>query len=123
MDVNTLKRYLLLTWDAKTAKGDWTPDCPSLNQCAITSLVVQDFFGGDLLRCLMTNGDSHYWNRLPNGSEVDFTEDQFDYITDQPIKRDFVIRAREYVLSFPETVVRYNLLKNRIEQLIAKNKQ
>jgi hypothetical protein len=101
---------LLLTWCAETAKGNWNPNNPSLNQCAITALVVQDYFGGELLRCLMTNGDSHYWNRLPDGTEVDLTEDQFRDIEAKPLKIDFVVRTREYVLSFPETSRRYHLL-------------
>lgn len=119
MNVDTLKRLLLTTWSANTAQGEWTPECPSLNQCAVTALVVQDFFGGDLLRCKMTNGNSHYWNRLPDGNELDLTADQFDHIEAQPLKNDFVIRDRDYVLSFPETVKRYILLKEKIALLIS----
>jgi len=113
VDIITLKQLLLKAWCKETAtKGDWTPDNPSLNQCAITALVVQDYFGGDLLRCLMTNGDSHYWNRLPDGTEVDLTEDQFALIEGKPLKNDYVIRERKYVLSFPDTMERYHLLKH-----------
>jgi hypothetical protein len=115
IDVDDLKKMLLKAWCAETAKGDWSKENPSLNQCAITALIVQDFFGGDMLRCKMTNGDSHYWNRMTDGTEVDLTEDQFKLIDDKPLKEDFVIRTREYVLSFPDTASRYNLLKHRIE--------
>lgn len=118
MDIQTLKDTLLLTWCAKTAQGEWTPKCPSLNQCAVTALVVQDYFGGDLLRCKMTNGNSHYWNRLPDGTEEDLTADQFLLIEDKLLKEDFVIRPRDYVLSFPSTTTRYQLLKQRIETLL-----
>lgn len=118
MDIKTLKELLLLAWCAETAKGDWNPKNPSLNQCAITALVVQDYFDGELLRCLMTNGDSHYWNRLPDGTEVDLTEDQFQYIEAKPLKKDFVIRTSEYVLSFPETSKRYYLLVHRLAVIL-----
>lgn len=119
MNLKTLEKCLLQSWSAETAQGEWTPECPSLNQCAITALVVQDYFGGDLLRCKMTNGNSHYWNRLPDGTEVDLTEDQFNFIEAKPLKDDFVIRARDYVLSFPETARRYALLKEKVACLLS----
>lgn len=46
-----------------------------------TALVVQDFLGGDLiLGEVHVEGvkvGNHYWNWLPDGSEVDLTADQF----------------------------------------------
>lgn len=119
MNLKTLEKCLLQSWSAETAQGEWTPECPSLNQCAITALIVQDYLGGDLLRCKMTNGNSHYWNRLPDGTEVDLTEDQFNFIEAKPLKDDFVIRARDYVLSFPETARRYALLKEKVACLLS----
>lgn len=118
MDKTILKNALLKAWCAETALGNWTPECPSLNQCAVTALVVQDYFGGVLLRCKMTDGDSHYWNRLSDGTEEDWTEDQFKYTEAQPLKSDFIIREREYVLSFPNTKLRYELLKQRVEDFL-----
>ena len=47
-----------------------------MGQCAVTALVVQDFLGGELIRAFVC-GESHYWNRLPDGSELDLTADQF----------------------------------------------
>lgn len=114
MDIDTLKNILTLAWCAETAQGKWSEDCPSLNQCAVTALVVQDYFGGDLLRCKMTNGDSHYWNRLPDNTEADLTEAQFQFIEAQPLKQDFIVRERAYVLSFASTLTRYELLKQRV---------
>ncbi len=112
--VGELLAVLAHAWAADTAKGDWSPDCPMLNQCAVTALVVQDWLGGDLLRCLTAKGDSHYWNQLPNGKEVDLTAGQFVYSGDEPLRSDTIIRTREYVLSFPDTVARYEILKRRV---------
>jgi len=120
VDINMLNEALRQSWCAETANGDWSLNNPSQNQCAITALVVQDYFGGDLLRCLMTDGDSHYWNRLPDGTELDLTEDQFVHTQSKPLKENYVIRNREYVLSFPDTATRYNLLKSKIEAFIEK---
>ncbi|MEK7066312.1 MAG: hypothetical protein AAB965_01925 [Patescibacteria group bacterium] len=120
MDKTRLKELLLSAWCAETAQGKWTPECPSMIQCAVTALVVQDYFGGEMLRCKMTDGDSHYWNRLPDGNEEDWTEEQFDYIEAQPIKSEYIVREREYVLSFPNTKMRYDLLKEKVERLSRK---
>jgi hypothetical protein len=71
------------SWGRDTAdKGDgWTPENPSRGQCDVTSLVVQDIFGGELLAAgVFRDGErveSHMWNRLPGGIELDLTRDQF----------------------------------------------
>lgn len=99
------------SWTATTsATPSWTPACPALGQCAVTALVVQDFFGGDLLRAIVC-GDSHYWNRLSNGYEIDLTADQFSEIR---LESSPEVRAREYVLSFSETARRYETLKDAV---------
>jgi hypothetical protein len=47
----------------------------------MTALVVQDLLGGDLiLGEVHVDGvrvGNHYWNRLPEGTDVDLTGDQF----------------------------------------------
>ena len=67
--------------DTSSPDNDWTPDNPSCGQCDITSLVVQDLFGGDLLAAdVFRDGErveAHMWNRLPSGLEVDLTREQF----------------------------------------------
>lgn len=97
-------------WSAETsADPSWTIGNPALGQCAVTALVVQDRYGGELLR-VVNRGASHYFNRLPNGVEVDLTREQF--VGWEPSKPE--IRTREYVLSFEPTRVRYDLLRARI---------
>jgi hypothetical protein len=98
-------------WTATTsASTDWTPERPSVGQCAVTALIVQDELGGVLLRTINANV-SHYWNRLPDGSELDLTRDQFDVWEPGEI----VERDREYVLSFPETRRRYEELRSAVD--------
>jgi hypothetical protein len=71
------------SWSRDTADkdDDWTPENPSRGQCDVTSLVVQDIFGGELLAAgVFRDGErveSHMWNRLPGGIELDLTRDQF----------------------------------------------
>jgi hypothetical protein len=102
------------SWSTETARGDWREDVPSLNQCAVTALVVQDYLGGVLLRCLTEKGDSHYWNRLPSGKQVDLCKEQFKHIPDKPLLNTTIERDRVYVLSFPDTMARYQILSKRV---------
>ena len=82
-------RYLLrLIVDAQTshAPEQWKPENPFRGHCIVVSLIVQDFFGGDLL-CASLQGlrfegsvilaGCHCWNHLPDGAEVDLTIEQF----------------------------------------------
>ena len=95
-------------WRRETSyePGKWSPENPTHGQCAITALVVQDLLGGDLLRAKV-NGAEHYWNRLPNSSELDLTRDQFG---SAPTTTAPERVSREYVLSFSNTVRRYRQL-------------
>jgi len=71
------------SWSLDTAEEDdgWTPENPSRGQCDITSLLLHDIFGGELLGAdVFRDGqrvEAHMWNRLPGGMEVDLTRDQF----------------------------------------------
>ncbi|MCU1300709.1 MAG: hypothetical protein JWQ87_993 [Candidatus Sulfotelmatobacter sp.] len=106
--LRTLPVVLRECWSRETSYDPekWTPENPTHGQCAITALVIQDLLGGDLLRAKV-NGAEHYWNCLPDLGELDLTRDQFgtaDTIT-TPEKV-----SREYVLSFSNTVRRYEQL-------------
>jgi hypothetical protein len=62
--------------------ADWTPARPARGQCGATALLLHDLFGGDLLlaEVLLPDGSRqgvHWWNRLPDGREVDLTREQF----------------------------------------------
>lgn len=114
-----LQQALYLSWGKDTAtNGDWDENNRSKNQCAVTALVVQDYFGGDLMRCEMTDGDSHYWNNIPELGHQDLTSDQFLHIEASPIRSTQIVRSREYVLSFPDTHKRYKLLSERVKKYI-----
>src|ERR1700710_337662 len=60
----------------------WSPENPAKGQCGVTALVVQEHLGGDLLLADVAHADGtrqgvHYWNRLPDGTELDLTREQF----------------------------------------------
>ena len=79
-----LETAIRSAWSATTAAGDnvWTSTNPSAGHCDVTSLVIRERLGGNLqLAQVFRNGELseyHYWNTLPDGTEVDLTADQFD---------------------------------------------
>ncbi|MFF2629938.1 hypothetical protein ACFVUN_29760 [Kitasatospora griseola] len=82
-----LDRALRAGWAADTCSPDdllragWGPENPAWGQCDITTLVVHDLFGGELLVGKVYLGGEqqgfHWWNRLPSGAELDLTLEQF----------------------------------------------
>jgi hypothetical protein len=83
--VEVLQSAIEASWCLETCDptdaAAWTPTNPSLGHCAVTALVMHDFFGGELLEAevFFRNGSRqgfHYWNRLA-GVELDLTREQF----------------------------------------------
>jgi hypothetical protein len=116
-----MKPIIRSAWTAATsADENWTPDNPALGQCAVTALIIQDLLGGQLLRGMF--GDvSHYWNLLPDGTQVDATRDQFpegsEIVTDG-------VRPRAYVLSFEPTRLRYEALRAAVlDEMAGRDKE
>jgi len=118
LTIKDLSMALLNSWGADTAQGEWLEGVPSLNQCAVTALVVQDYFDGDLMRCKLNDGDSHYWNRLPDGNEIDLTFEQFSYTKQRDLVGETIVRTREYTLSYPDTLKRYKILSDRVSSYL-----
>jgi hypothetical protein len=84
-DFATLEDAIRASWSAASCDpvdAPWPPDNPSRGQCNVTALVVQDHAGGDLIMSTVSHADGtrqghHFWNRLPDGTEVDLTREQF----------------------------------------------
>lgn len=100
-------------WAADTSYDPdrWSPANPAWGQCAVTALIVQDALGGELVRGVAAE-TTHFWNELPDGSVVDLTLEQFG--TAPPHFSHVDQTARDYVLAWPETVNRYELLAARV---------
>lgn len=119
VDLEKLKNVLSDSWSEETcfpwSKNKWSKENPALGQCAVTALIVQDYFWGQLLHCLHAH---HYRNRLPEWHEVDFTKEQFPERTE--ICEDGV-KLRDEMLygesaDKAKTLERYKLLGERVEQ-------
>lgn len=62
------------SWSIETGR-QWRIDNPAAGQCGVTSLVVNDELGGDILKTDV-NGAWHFYNSI-DGKRVDFTMSQF----------------------------------------------
>lgn len=80
IDETEIKNYLLQCWSLKSSSL-WTSNNPAYGQCGVTTLVINDNFGGEILKTKLSNGSWHYYNRI-EGERVDFTKDQFAEVID-----------------------------------------
>jgi len=71
-----IEQCLLKCWNIKTSSR-WTPENPYKGQCGVTSLVINDLFGGNILRTEV-EGQWHFYNRI-EGERYDFTRKQFNF--------------------------------------------
>jgi hypothetical protein len=90
-----LEQAIRASWSLDTSDDpdEWTPENAARGQCDITSLVIHDLLGGELLAAGVYLDDerieSHMWNRLPSGLEIDLTRDQFNggEVLGEPMQR------------------------------------
>ncbi len=108
-----LSRALAQGWSRATSydPAHWSEQNSAWGQCAVSALIVQDLLGGQLLLGKINGIVEHYWNRLADYTELDFTRDQFEHVAslDSPRCAD-----RDYVLSFPDTRRRYRRLRRSV---------
>ncbi len=116
MEVSELKNLLMQSWSVETCapglRSEWNEENPSLGQCAITALIVNDYFGGKIMRCMASSG-SHYYNIIVDDSLVDLTVEQF--LGEIPDYANGEERTREYLLGNEDTKNRYLLLNRHLQ--------
>ena len=111
MSIDELKKILYLCYSNELCypkvKDDWTEENKYLGMCAITTLIVNDYFGGKICK-IYVNGISHYFNLVDN-KIIDLTSSQFKCSIDY---KDYKIVDRNSMLN-EDTKNRYNLLKEK----------
>lgn len=111
-DPDTILRALRQAWSPETAP-QWSPENPARGQCDVTSLVIQERFGGEILKTDV-DGVPHFYNRI-GGIRRDFTASQFSIL---PTYRD-ELSSREAVLaSHPRTRQQYEILLRRFDEAL-----
>jgi hypothetical protein len=113
--LNTIRK----AWGPDTALNSdtWSAERPEVGQSAVSALLIDDLYEFPVQRGLATlpdgSTDSHYWN-----DGVDLTIRQYPIGTtielrDGPQREE----ARAYLLSNPDVVRRYAILKARYEEI------
>lgn len=74
LDTETLRALFHKSWSRRTSTL-WTAGTPSRGQCGVTALVVNDYFGGEILKTPV-GAAWHFYNRV-GGRVLDLTADQF----------------------------------------------
>ena len=103
--IGQLKRKLLSVYSIDTVRDDykigWSNCNPTYGQCAVTSLLVRELFGGEIYKL----EKEKYYNNLINDEVIDLTKERFEYNLDysKGIKRTKPFDE--------ETIKRYDKLK------------
>jgi hypothetical protein len=72
--VQKLLEIFFKAW-SKESSSKYTPDNPAKGQCGVTSLVVQDLLGGEIVKTKLPEG-WHFYNKI-DGKYYDLTKSQF----------------------------------------------
>lgn len=114
MKIIELEKILKLSWTKETSYSpeEWTDSNPTLGQCDITALIIQDFMGGVIKRCMCGN-ISHYYNFV-NNEIIDLTVEQIYAIIPDYLNSEN--RTREYILFNKNTKRRYLVLLKKVKE-------
>ena len=119
LTLTELKHFLYSAYRSdtayKTCITTWNPGNPTYGQCAVTAMIVYEFFGG-CIQCGYYEKQKvwHYWNIIDD-EVVDFTIDQFN---DNSIKFKHIKNSSfEELYSHNSVRERYIILKNRMKKI------
>lgn len=114
MNLELLRKAIESSWDKDTCyppmRKEYSKNNPAYGQCHCTTLVINDYLGGEILEYIFKDETGHYSNYI-NGAEIDFTRCQFspDEVFPEPriIQRSNTKNTEEYFI-----------LKRRVEEFI-----
>ncbi len=106
-------------WSLETCaprlRPDWSPENKTLGQCSITSFLLQDIYGGQVYGIPLEDGSYHCFN-VAGGCTFDLTSEQFgDRVLDYTHVTE---QFREEQFASEEKRLRYELLKQKLEELL-----
>ena len=122
--INLIREAWCLDTCYPDSRQKWieNPHIPEIGQCAVTALLVQDLFGGKIVK---NNKLHHYFNfDIGIGDIFDLTQYQFEpdeieFELDSLGNINFdVIVKREELLKNNDTKERYLLLRKRLKDLL-----
>lgn len=124
--INQIINALEKSWTAETQYPGlkWNRENPARGQCVVSALVVQDYFGGELRRYTVENGEEekHFVNVLPDGQVVDVTRSQYGNeisLTESTPDLKSYKSIRQKLLADQDTSHRYQILGARVAKQLA----
>ena len=119
MKIKQLQQALLNSYSQdlcyEKVRNHWTEENRTLGMCAITTLIINDYFKGQIAK-IKVDGISHYFNIIDN-KIIDLTKTQFKSEIDY---KDYKIVHRNDILT-EDTKNRYQRLKKKvIKELLQK---
>lgn len=119
MTIKELEKALLNSYSKdlcyEKVRNHWTEENKALGMCAITTLIINDYFKGQIAK-IKVDGISHYFNIIDN-KIIDLTKTQFKSEIDY---KDYKIVHRNDILT-EDTKNRYQRLKKKvIKELLQK---
>lgn len=104
--ISALRQALQTAW-SPASSSRYSIENPARGQCGVTALVVQDIFGGEILKTRTAQG-MHFYNRI-GGERCDLTLSQFD----EAIPFDDIVSTRDEALADP-SLAQYRALTARL---------
>lgn len=118
MNIENIQKVLLKCYSKDLCypkvQDGWSKNNKCFGMCAITSLIINDYFGGDICK-IHVDEISHYFN-LIDEEIIDLTSSQFNHEIDY---KDYQIIDRQKILT-DDTKNRYNTLKSRLIKSLLK---
>ena len=122
INLQTFIRALQESWSTDTCveASAWSEENPSRGQCVASSLVTQDYYGGDLRRYEVIfdkRKEMHYCNILPDGTILDTTGSQYRWpviLRPHGVDLKGFASIREKRLADEGTRRRYEILAARV---------
>ncbi|MFE8702262.1 hypothetical protein ACFYKX_16830 [Cytobacillus sp. FJAT-54145] len=110
--IHQLQQILPNAWSIESS-SKWSINNPAKGQCGVTSLVVNDLLGGEVLRTRIEES-WHYYNQI-DGKVCDLTASQFS----EPITYMNIPSSREEAFS-DTNEEQYQYLKSKVDKLMNK---
>lgn len=92
----------------------WTSIDPEYGQCAIVAKLVYSLFGGQIMRIVLPDGGTHYFNQI-NDTVVDLTSAQFDIVEQKAPYESGKEIDPNYLSTSMDTKKRYKLLLDNLK--------
>ena len=114
------------SWSAETRYPGvkWDRKNPARGQCAVSAMIVQDYFGGDLKRysvLLDKTEEKHFVNAINDEVIVDVTRSQYPQGI---VMNEYLFTPSEYnsvrekLEADEDTLLRYSVLKSKVAKIL-----